>query len=88
MADQVHLMEKSKGKKIQIGSGMIQVDYLSEEMGEQVLDILDEVKTASLPNAGVAEILNESMAPYFEGQSDLEESMEQIKRRLSIYVSE
>lgn len=88
MADQVNLMEKSKGKKIQIGSGMVQVDYLSEELGEQVLGILDGVSGASLPNAGVAEILNESMAPYFEGKADLEECMEQIKRRLSIYVSE
>lgn len=88
MAEQVHLMEKSKGKKIQIGSGTVQVDYLSEELGEQVLDILDGVSGATLPNAGVAEILNESMAPHFEGQADLEECMEQIKRRLSIYVSE
>ena len=67
---------------------MVQVDYLSEELGEQVLGILDGVSGASLPNAGVAEILNESMAPYFEGKADLEECMEQIKRRLSIYVSE
>lgn len=87
-ADQVNLMEKSKGKKIQIGSGTIQIDYLSEEMGEQVLKILDRVSGAALPNAGVAEILNESMAPYFEGYGNLEECMEQIKRRLSIYVSE
>lgn len=88
MADQVDLMEKSKGKKIQIGSGTIQVDYLSGEMGERVLDILDRVTGAALPNAGVDEILDEGMAPYFEGQAELEECMEQVKRRLSVYVSE
>ena len=81
-------MEKSKGKKIQIGSGTIQVDYLSGEMGERVLDILDRVTGAALPNAGVDEILDEGMAPYFEGQAELEECMEQVKRRLSVYVSE
>jgi len=57
-------------------------------MGERFLDILDRVTGAALPNAGVDEILDEGMAPYFEGQAELEECMEQFKRRLSVYVSE
>lgn len=61
---------------------------LTQEQKEPIRDLLIGVSSASLPNQTEINFYIEAMEPYIRGEQSLDAAMEELGRRLRIYLSE
>jgi len=68
--------------------GEVYHPVLTMEQKQPVIDMFWGVTRATLPNQTVGNLYLEAMAPFFAGEVGLDEAMETLRRRLSLYLSE
>jgi len=61
---------------------------LSEEQKQPVIDLIEGVASASLPNQTVHNFLMEAMEPLVAGTTNIDDAMDELQRRLRIYLTE
>jgi len=62
---------------------------LSMEQKQPVMDLIEGITSASLPNRILLHnFYNDSMQPFFSGQRSMNSSLNELRRRLQFYVSE
>jgi hypothetical protein len=55
---------------------------------QEFWDLLDGITVASLPNRTVGNFYAEAMEPFFLNKRSLDDAMEDLRRRLRVYLSE
>jgi beta-lactamase regulating signal transducer with metallopeptidase domain len=68
--------------------GYINLQALTDEDRQVFLDLLNGISAAYLPNHTVGNFYTEAMELYFQGRQSLDDAMEELGRRLRIYLSE
>lgn len=82
------------GKKVEytetyyINDENIELDPMSQEQIDQVVNFIQSVNTRSYYNQDIYKILEEEVAAYFSGQKSAQEVAKVIQSRAQIYVSE
>jgi|GEM_PF-1143201 len=61
---------------------------LSMEQKQPVIDLIEGISSAALPNRTVSNFLVEAMDSVFEGATSLDDAMDELQRRLRIYLTE
>jgi beta-lactamase regulating signal transducer with metallopeptidase domain/ABC-type glycerol-3-phosphate transport system substrate-binding protein len=68
--------------------GSITHPALTMEEKQPVIDLINGITSASLPNHTVTGFYYEAMEPFFAGERSLDEAMEELQRRIRLYLSE
>ena len=62
--------------------------YISEEQGNQLLELIEGAEFCNATNTQLHFILLEEATAYFAGDKTVEEAMEAMQSRATIFVSE
>jgi hypothetical protein len=69
--------------------GVVAVKALSMDEKQVLIDIINSISSASFRNGNaIGEFYRESMEPFFFGRQSHDAAMEELRRRLRIYISE
>ena len=87
-------IDKAIREKSHEGNGMSYGDWnytyhaVTRQEGDRFLELLDTAKAPQATNQTIYDIINEEAAGFFEGQKSVEDVMETIQSRVSLYLME
>lgn len=61
---------------------------MTEEMCRKILDFYNQVEEMRLGGGELLDIIEEQCGPYFAGDRSLDETVDQIQRRVALYINE
>lgn len=75
-------------EKVKSGGMMFNYHAVTEEECRRFEDFLNSIEKADLYDTDLLDIVIEMTEPYFAGDKTVDETIEQIQRRVSLYVNE
>ncbi|MCL2501265.1 MAG: hypothetical protein FWE90_13160 [Defluviitaleaceae bacterium] len=76
------------GQEVGTAEGNVFINALTMEHKQPMLDMVNDIASASLRNNVLGNFYLEAMEPFFEGLQSLDDTIEELGRRLRIYLTE
>jgi hypothetical protein len=70
------------------GEGTVDVKAMSMDEKQVLIDLINSISSVSLNNFVIGNFYSESMEPFFTGRQSHDNAMDELRRRLRIYISE
>ena len=71
-----------------VGGTEIKIEPMKKEKAKALVEKMERIENALCYDAEISKILEEELAPYFEGQKGAQEVADIIQSRIGVYVKE